>query len=439
MKIALYARVSTEEQAAHGLSIDTQLENLRAWAKENGHVVVGEYVDAGISGKRPYAKRPALSRFMADVDAGLKVDALVFTKLDRFYRSVKLYYQAIDIMEKHNIAWQAIQEDYETVTASGRFKVNIMLSVAENEADRTSERIKVVFEAKRQRKEPVTGCVALGYKLDGKKIVKDEEKAPIVTTLFDVYQKTGSVKQAMEAVELETGYHFHYKHASDVLKNPSYYGCFSGMEDYAPPYIDKETFDRVQKMRRRTVRKTKENEVYLFTGLIVCGECAHCMTARTQPTKTARVHIYYCGYRYATRLCENSCNIYERDIENYILDTVDFQFQRYSLEAEKRRGKDDYTAKVAALKRKSEKLKDLYMTDLITLDELKQQKEEIDIQLAQIVPPKADRTADIANILSAGWREMYSEHSQTDKRAFWRTLLQQIRIYKDRHIEYDFS
>lgn len=145
MRVALYVRVSTEEQARHGLSVETQTETLRKWAKDNGHTVVGEYIDAGISGKKPYSKRPELSRFMRDLESGVKVDALCFVKLDRFYRSVKLYYQAMSVLEKYGVAWQAINEDYETVTASGRFKVNIMLSVAENEADRTSERIKAVY------------------------------------------------------------------------------------------------------------------------------------------------------------------------------------------------------------------------------------------------------------------------------------------------------
>lgn len=106
MRVALYTRVSTDEQAKHGLSIDTQLDNLRQWATNNNHTIVAEYVDAGISGKKPYTKRPELSRFMNDiqagmkVDAGIKVDALCFTKIDRFFRSVKHYYQAISVMDK---------------------------------------------------------------------------------------------------------------------------------------------------------------------------------------------------------------------------------------------------------------------------------------------------------------------------------------------------
>ena len=189
MKVALYARVSTQEQAQHGLSIEIQTEQLRQWAKDNGHEIAGEYVDAGISGKKPSSKRPALSRFMSDLENGLQVDALIFTKLDRFFRSVKLYYQAMETLDRHGVAWEAIQEDYETVTASGRFKVNIMLSVAEDEADRTSERVKNVMEAKRQRGEYVGGT-PFGYTKKDSKLYVNEETYPALQALFEEFIAT---------------------------------------------------------------------------------------------------------------------------------------------------------------------------------------------------------------------------------------------------------
>ena len=77
MKIAIYARVSTEDQARHGLSIDTQLDNLRTWARQNGHSIVKEYVDAGVSGKKPVSKRPALSQFMTEIENPLHQDLSV--------------------------------------------------------------------------------------------------------------------------------------------------------------------------------------------------------------------------------------------------------------------------------------------------------------------------------------------------------------------------
>ena len=79
MRVACYARVSSEEQARGGISIDAQLDALRTWAKDNGHEIVGEYVDPGISARKAPVKRPALQRLLAD-RAG--VELVAFTKLD---------------------------------------------------------------------------------------------------------------------------------------------------------------------------------------------------------------------------------------------------------------------------------------------------------------------------------------------------------------------
>ena len=79
MRAALYCRVSTEEQALHGYSIETQKENLSAYCEQNDIVVVDYYIDEGISGTKPPSKRPALQRLMQDVEYQ-KIDIILFAK-----------------------------------------------------------------------------------------------------------------------------------------------------------------------------------------------------------------------------------------------------------------------------------------------------------------------------------------------------------------------
>ena len=148
--IFAYVRVSTEEQALHGLSIEAQTAKLRAWAAANGHRIIDLYIDAGISARKPAGKRPALQRLLKDVQDG-KGDMVIFTKLDRWFRNIAEYYKVQEVLEKSGVNWRTIEEDYDTSTASGRLKINIMLSVAQDEADRTSERIKAVMEVKRSK------------------------------------------------------------------------------------------------------------------------------------------------------------------------------------------------------------------------------------------------------------------------------------------------
>ena len=90
MRAALYIRVTSEEQARHGLSLQEQRDALTRYAKANKMTVVGIYEDAGISARKPYKKRPALLRLLDDCKAG-KVDTILFIKLDRWFRNVAGY------------------------------------------------------------------------------------------------------------------------------------------------------------------------------------------------------------------------------------------------------------------------------------------------------------------------------------------------------------
>lgn len=428
MKVAIYARVSTEEQAKHGLSIDTQLANLREWAKD--HVIVKEYVDAGVSGKKPYTKRPALSAFMEDIENGMKVDALVFTKLDRFFRSVKLYYQAVAVMERYGVAWQAIQEDYETLTSSGRFKVNIMLSVAESEADRTSERIKVVLDAKKAKREPITGHVPVGYKLDGKSIIPDENRVQAVKTLFKAYALTGSIIQAIDEAERITGYRWKFVSAKKSLANRSYLGEFYGVSGYAPAILTREEWDAAQAARKHYTKEPR-GTTYIFGGLTRCGVCGGAYGGRNPRD---RKPLYFCR-RHNVHECDNKAILYEKDIEAFLLDNVQEAFPAY---AKSLNLSGDPTKKEAALRKRAAKLQDLYLLDMISLDELSRQKREIDAEIAAITSRPVITADQIQKVLGRGWKALYGGLDPMGKRMFWRTIIKEIRIFPDRHIEFDF-
>ena len=198
MRVALYARVSTEEQAIHGLSIDAQLAALDEWAKDK--TVVDHYVDLGISARKPITKRPELQRLLRDVEQN-RVDLIAFCKLDRWTRNIREYYKAQDVLDAHNVAWRAIQEDYETETASGRLKVNLMLAIAQDEADRTSERVRAVFQRKREKGLATTGSVPIGVKIEDGRYVPSEE-AETARHIFKTYISTRSL--------VETGRRFGY-------------------------------------------------------------------------------------------------------------------------------------------------------------------------------------------------------------------------------------
>ena len=181
VRVALYGRVSTEEQALKGFSIDAQVDALKEYCEKNSMKIVDIYLDEGISGAKPPLKRPALKRLLEDVESG-KIDMILFTKLDRWFRSVKEYFKVQDVLDNNKVEWKAIQENYDTTTANGQMAITIFLAVAQNERDKTAERIKVVLDHKRKNKEACFGgrATPFGYKKEAdqdgiQRLVKDPE------------------------------------------------------------------------------------------------------------------------------------------------------------------------------------------------------------------------------------------------------------------------
>lgn len=438
-RVFLYIRVSTEEQAIHGLSIEAQATALETWARENGHHVVGVYTDAGISARKAASKRPALQQLLNDVRSG-KGDLIAFTKLDRWFRNISQYYKVQEVLEQYHIDWKTIQEDYDTTTASGRLKVNIMLSVAQDEADRTSERIKAVFEAKRQRREPLTGNTPTGYKLEGKKMVKDPETERAVNAFFQKFLACGSISVAQQEA-LDNGKRLEYQLASKMLDSPVYYGYYYGVDGMAPPYITKEEFQRIQGMRHRVTRKSPKNRVYLFSGLVVCGDCGTRMGGRKQTR--GKTPFYNCPGHYIKRTdCRNKTNISESIIEDYLMSRIEQKMEEYKIEVvrlEEEQGKKDYKSAIAALKARSKRLTDLYLNDLISIEDCKSGCSEIEGKIKELEEEAEQREAPdlsvIEEVFKEGWKEDYYSLPREDKREFWMMLIDKILVFPDRHIE----
>lgn len=444
-RVFLYARVSTEEQAVRGLSIEAQTESLRAWARSNGHKIVDTYIDAGISARKPASKRPELQRLLADAQAG-KGDLIVFTKLDRWFRNIAEYYKVQEVLEKYHVDWRTIHEDYDTSTASGRLKINIMLSVAQDEADRTSERIKAVFESKRHKLEPLTGQTPLGYKIDGKKFIKDPQTERAVEAFFQTYLSSGSISEAQRSVSEQYGLNIRYLAAHRMLENTAYKGRYYEMDGMMPPYISEEEFDKIQSMRHRMARKTTKNRTYLFSGIIFCGECGIRMSTHTaQHSEDYR--FYNCRNRYEkVDKCSNRSNLQEKKIEEYLLSMLDEKMRMFKLGWEKRESRKKGSgckSEISALRGKLARLKDLYVNDFISLEDYKKDYAGYSARLAELIekdrPEKEPNIEALEAVLNAEWRDTYNDASREAKRDFWHIVVREILIYQDRHIEFDLN
>lgn len=145
MKLALYCRVSTEEQADHGQSLEEQETRLKAWALAMGHMVVAVYTERGVSGSVPPRLRPAASAMFSDLEAG-RVDGIAFVSLDRMSRD--LGDTLLLIEEAHEKGWSlvSLKESLDTSTAAGLLCVHILAAMHQFVRDSIGERTKAALK-----------------------------------------------------------------------------------------------------------------------------------------------------------------------------------------------------------------------------------------------------------------------------------------------------
>ncbi len=147
MKVALYARVSTKQ---HGQDVETQLQALRAWAKQRKWKLVGEYADRGISGSK--AHRPELDRLMRDARRG-KFEAIAVWRFDRFARSVTHLVTALEEFQSLKVDFVSLSEQIDTSTPIGKMTFTIMAALAEFSRSIIRENVQIgVDRARREGK-----------------------------------------------------------------------------------------------------------------------------------------------------------------------------------------------------------------------------------------------------------------------------------------------
>ena len=320
-----------------------------------------------------------------------------------------------------------------------------MLAVAQDEADRTSERIKKINEGKRARREALTGDKPFGYAIVNRKFVKDPKTEAAVNAFFHKYMACGSMSATLDYIREEYGIAIPYQTARKMTLNSAYYGTYYDTEGMTPPYITKEQYDMIQAMRPKRVKRTDENRTYVFSGLIRCGDCGGRIGGKVNQDQ--KTYHYNCSNHFCRRKpCENNRSISERKLEKYLLDNIETKLESYKTEVaavQENTVQKDYRPEINALRGKLSRLKDLYLNEMLTMEEYKKDYTSITEKIQELEikqqPPRPSNLPQIEKLLSDNWRDMYGNLSPIQKREFWRIILQEIRWFPDRHIEFDFN
>ena len=440
---AAYTRVSHTEQKLHGLSLEAQKQKLTEYAEKHNLKIVEWYTDAGVSARKPIAKRPELQRMIHDAQKG-KFKRIIFIKLDRFFRSLAEYHECMKLIDP--VIWTATEEKYDLSTANGRAFVNMKLTIAELEADTGGERVRLVNEYKVKSGLPLFGtqnlpfCYEVSEPEEGErhKYIKkvDEE---IMEDLIAHVMVNHSIRGAQIYINNKYSRSFSYGSIMRTLKNTMIYGYYKGNPNYCKPYITKEMFDRLQEIIKRNPRTAENEYAYIFTGLVRCPECGRRLSGALQRVH-AKGHIYhYRTYRCPKNkehLCGFTSTVTEGRLEAQMLERLEDIIEQQELYNIEIRAKGQKISKYNVTELQEEldrlnyswqkgRIKDVAEYDR-KYDKLIAQIEAANMETAEIT--QAPDFEKIKSVLVEGWKEIYNELDNEHKRAFWRAFVDEIKI-----------
>lgn len=379
LRAGIYIRVSTEEQAKHGYSIESQKSRLKEWCQEHHYHIVDIYADEGKSARTKLSNRKELARLLDDVQDN-KIDRIVIWRLDRWFRNVADYYRIQDILDKYNVDWECSDEDFNTSTSNGRLYLNIKLSIAQNESDQTSDRIKFNFDNMVKNKRPISGALPVGYKIEGegqnKRVVKDPDLSQMAIDMFDKFEETLSLHATTQyLIETYPQRPIRYERVKHMIKNSMYHGEYRDVEDYCEPYITKERHQKIIDLIKKNQRvNVPSGFVFKFTGLVRCYDCQLRMAGSSAGRMHAdgsrfRFGVYKCNNHFLDSRCSNNHVVNENKLEKWLVENFLDKLNEYVISVENLETKQENNStykKLNYLKEKISRLNDLYIDGRIS-------------------------------------------------------------------------
>lgn len=347
MRVGIYIRVSTDEQAREGFSIEAQRRILNAWAIVKGAEQVIEYVDDGYSAKN--LSRPAVQQLI-DACSRRLIDTIIVWKLDRLTRNLRdLLMLFEDVFHANGISFVSSTESIDTSTPSGRLMLNILGAFAQNERENTALRTSTVMLELSKHGRHLGGRPPYGYTVTpDMHYAIDPREAEAVRMIFEMKLAGNSYDDIIHALTAaghlsRSGAPFSRNTIYDMLRNEKYTGTYiynraqpadkdgrrnnrsSKSDDLItripngmPTIISYEKWKAVQSMSlegKALGGKNSAKHIYLLSGLVRCGRCGKTMNIANGGK--CRDGSYWRVYR-----CKDKCvhGVEFRKLENCVLD-----------------------------------------------------------------------------------------------------------------------
>jgi len=314
-KAALYIRVSTEEQATEGQSVDAQIEILSQYCKLFQIEIYEIYRDLGISGKDTQS-RPGLIKMLQDARLG-RFNMVLVWKISRLSRSLKDLLWILDELERQGIVFSSYSEKFDTSTPVGKMTLQLLGSIAEFERNTIIDNVKMGLQ-EYARKGGKTGTV-LGYDNVNKQLVINEVESEIVKLIYKLYtmnqMSMAQISDYLNIMGFKTKRNnsFNKDSIAVILSNPVYIGVnrhkIGQRDEYSTTgshqqIIDSDTWNAAQKLREKnkTKRPSRSTNPFVFSGKVLCPLCGNPMYGFTSCSGSRNYRYYRC------KGCRTICN-----------------------------------------------------------------------------------------------------------------------------------
>lgn len=329
-RIGAYIRVSTEDQAREGHSLDEQLDRIKAFCKFKGYKICKIYREDGKSAK-DMKGRPEFQKMLNDVCNGV-IDGVCIYKLDRLTRSIKDLEEILVLLEEQNCDLVSVMEDINTSNAFGKFFVRLVILLAQLEIEQTKERTIMGLVGTVKQGIPI-GKLPLGYKRDEfnediklrKRAIIDEETAPTIRRIFNLYLKGYSYYYIAEKLKEEGNNLMQWKDwaIQQIINNKLYCGDIEHRktlkdkdsviyEDVVPAIVSKAVFNDCQVLTEKNKHSFGGSLDYMFGKTLYCAKCGSMLCVSSNKSKNIR--------HYICKKCNSRIN--ESKVEKQILDKL---------------------------------------------------------------------------------------------------------------------
>ena len=379
----------------NGFSLPEQRERLEAFCKFKGYEIIDYYQDAGISAKTGNY-RPEYERLKEDIKAK-KINTIIALKLDRITRSIYDWENLMTFLDENEAYLDCVNDEINTTSANGKMISRLLMSVSQNEIERTSERTKIGM-AGAIKQGHIPNRAPLGYKREDKKLVIDYSTKDIVLRIFNLYYEGYSYSKISNLFNEEKVLdrdNWRDTTILSILENEIYKGDFvhgkrtkhpTYYEDVAPAIVSKEMWAECQVQKKKNSKSYQRTLTYLYLQKLKCPKCNRILSGKATTKKNGKAYFYYycndCKIEFKENIINDYFNNFIDELTQY--DSVVNQFFLPMIKQKFDEPKEQLEKEIKNQNNKLDRIKKAYINGAFDVKEYKEEKHIVEKAIKEL-------------------------------------------------------